>query len=142
MNFYTQRIPWYDLSHIVTKVLILTLGVCSTLSARYNTVAWVAVFTTAAVSVTSWQEFADSARKMERYTRAHMALKKLLAWWESLGEVEKNGKENISTLVRMSEAVIADERLAWLSTHQARVESLAPSKLDAEAQGHAQGRLE
>ena len=70
------------------------------------------------VSITSWSEFSDTSRKMERYSRAHMQLKKLLAWWEALGEVEKASKGNITSLVRSAEAIISDERLAWMSTSQ------------------------
>ena len=74
------------------------------------------VVTTLSVTFTSWSEFSDTARKLERYTRAHVGLRKLLTWWESLGEVEKASKENITSLVQRVDQVISDEHLAWIST--------------------------
>ena len=43
-------------------------------------------------------------------------MKKLLNWWDSLDEVEKASTETISRLIQRSEAIIADERIAWVST--------------------------
>ena len=50
---------------------------------------WVVLATATAAAITSWVEFSDAARKAERYTRALYSLRKLLAWWASLGQVEK-----------------------------------------------------
>merc|ERR1712113_754715 len=67
-------------------------------------------------AVLSWSEFSEIVRKIERYTRAVRALKKLCSWWHVLTDVERSGTENISLLVDTCEAIIADERLAWQST--------------------------
>lgn len=77
---------------------------------------WVTIATATAAATTSWNEFTDAGRKAERYTRALYSLRKLLAWWASLGQVERASREAITHLISSSEAIIADERLAWMST--------------------------
>ena len=78
--------------------------------------AWVMVATAAATIVTSWSEFSEDARKVERYSSAVNALKNLLAWWMSLGEVEKASRESIAHLVLEAEAIISQEQRSWTST--------------------------
>ena len=58
----------------------------------------------------------DATRKAERYTRAVSALKVLLAWWASLGDVEQASKASITRLILTAEGIIADEKIAWTST--------------------------
>ena len=103
-------------SGYIFKVALLLLIVSSSFLARYEQVAWTTIVTSAAASITSWIEFSDSARKLERYTRLVRALKNLLSWWNSLSEVEKASTETIATLVCTSEDILSEERLAWIST--------------------------
>ena len=56
------------------------------------------------------------------------SMKKLLNWWTSLSEVEKASTETISHLIHSGEAIISDERVAWMSTATAN-----------RAQAHADG---
>ena len=37
-------------------------------------------------------------------------------WWDTLGEVDKAGVENVCRLIEHGEAAINSERLAWQST--------------------------
>jgi hypothetical protein len=53
---------------------------------------------------------------VERYSSAVNALKKLLRWWMSLGEVEKASRESITHLVLEAEAIISEEHHSWTST--------------------------
>ena len=69
-----------------------------------------------AAAVTSWTEFSDAARKTERYTRAVIELENLLSKWKSLSDVEKSSTTSISSLIHTAESIIADERVAWVST--------------------------
>jgi hypothetical protein len=39
----------------------------------------------AAAAVTTWIEFSDVVRKVERYSNAVNSLKQLMAWWKVLG---------------------------------------------------------
>eukprot|EP00966_Prymnesium_polylepis_P002194 50440-Prymnesium_polylepis.1 len=98
------------------QVFILLFGASASVLARYERVSWVAIVTAASSALTSWVEFSSSEQKVERYTRAVTALQKLLGWWDSLAEVQKASKSTISNLVRTSESIISEERLAWTST--------------------------
>ncbi len=96
LAFYSKRVPKYTNHGFVLKVTILLLGVTSSVLARYEMLAFVMVATAAATAVTSWAEFSEDARKVERYSSAVNSLEKLLSWWHSLGEVRQhatNGKQ-------------------------------------------------
>merc|ERR1719311_281237 len=99
---------------------------------RYELMTWVVVVCALSSAFTSWMEFADSARKVERYTRAITALKKLLSWWKSLTEVERASTDSISTLINTSESIIAQERLAWVSTASKKRDADESTKVDLE----------
>ena len=115
-HFYTRRIPVYARRLLVFKLLLLTCVGGSALLSRYGLVAWTTVVTAFSSALVTWSEFSDLSRKLERYTRLVRNLKKLLSWWCSLSEVEKASTQNIAVLVRTSEAVIAEEQSAWIST--------------------------
>ena len=90
--------------------------VISSVLAHYQMLAFVMIATAAATGVTSWAEFSEDARKVERYSSAVNGLKKLLNWWDSLGEVEKASRESIAHLVLEAEAIISQEQRSWTST--------------------------
>jgi len=116
MDFFQSRIPIYTRHRFVFKVIVMLLGASTAVLSRYSLVSWVVAVASLSSAVTSWIEFCDTARKVERYTRAITSLQKLLSWWKSLTEVERASTENISMLVVTSESIIAQERLAWVST--------------------------
>merc|ERR1712146_153216 len=92
------------------------MGAASSTLAYLDLAAKVVFVTSAAAAFTSWAEFSDSSRKVERYNRAIRSLKKLRAFWDVLSDVEKAATENITTLVLTSESIMSDERSAWQST--------------------------
>ena len=91
-----------------------------------------AIFTAAATGVTSWSEFSESQRKMERYSGAVGSLQDLLTWWNSLDEVHRASKEAIGRLIHGAEAAINLEQIAWTSSGQ--------QKSDAQQEGNAQSK--
>lgn len=116
IDFYALRVPEYTNHGFVLKIAILLFGVASSVLARYNMLSWVLVSTAAATVLTSWSEFSEDARKVERYSSALNALKMLLSWWDSLGEVEKASRESITHLVLEAESIISEEQRSWTST--------------------------
>jgi hypothetical protein len=114
--FFKKRVPVYTRRRLAMKVLIMLLGVAASILAQYKILPAVTVVSAFASIATSWMEFADAGRKVERYTRAITSMKKLLSWWKSLSEVERAATENISMLINTSESIISQERLAWVST--------------------------
>lgn len=116
MLFYQQRLPSYARRQYMLMGLLLTCTIATAVLSRYGLAPYVVTITSLAAAVTSWSEFADLRRKMERYNRAIRTLRKLLSFWMSLTEVEKASTEAISHLVMMGESAIADERLGWSST--------------------------
>lgn len=125
MDFYQERIPTYARQIMVSKLQILFAAVTCSILARYGLEQWVIVVASGAAAVTSWIEFEDKSRKVERYNRAVQALKKLVAWWESLAEMEKQMPETIARLIKDAEMIISEERAAWISTaHQSSTSAL------------------
>ena len=97
---------------------MLLCSVASSLLAHMRLGSIVIVVTAARGALVSWDEFSDSSRKVDRYTRAVRALKDLILWWDALTDVEQQSQEHISTLIQAAEGIIADERAAWMSTTQ------------------------
>ena len=110
MHFYQLRIPEYS------RAMLLTLGVFSILAsalAFFGYADIVVVVTAGGAAVTSYLEFADTQRKIERYTHAVRSIQKLLNWWITLEAVERAGVEATSQLLSTGESIISEERLAW-----------------------------
>ena len=129
--FYERRTPAYVAHRYTIKFLLLLCTLVATVLARYHVFSAVVGVTSAAAALTSWQEYADVARKTERYTRAAFELENLLSWWKSLSEVEKASKAVIAELIHTGEGIISEERLAWMST---------PSQRDAATTGGGDAR--
>jgi len=116
MSFYKKRIPIYTRRRAALKTTLLLCALTASALAYFRKSTWVVVVTALAGTVTSWSEFADMSRKVQRYTGAIQNIKKLLVWWNTLSDVEKAGVENIASLIEGGEAVISEERVAWKST--------------------------
>ena len=114
--FYRQRLPWRSRQRTFLKLLLLGTTVAAAVLARQNFSTYVTIVTAFAAVVTSYSEFADNSRKMERYTRAIVAVKSLLTWWHSISPVEKASKLSVNHLILTGESILAEERLGWQAT--------------------------
>lgn len=141
--FYEQRTPWYAAQHYIVKFLLLGCTLAATLLVRYQLNTWVVAVTSGAAALTSWQEYTDVSRKTERYTRAAFELQNVHSWWKSLSEVEKASKSTIAQLIHQGEGIIAEERLAWMSTaNQSHSTSTEKSDADHESSAEMSGKKE
>ena len=113
MTFYQARIPQYTRSAMIMLLMLGMFSVVASALAFFGYADFVVVVTAAGASITSYLEFSDTQRKIERYTRAVRAIKKLLNWWTTLDVVERAGVDATSTLLTTGESIISDERLAW-----------------------------
>ena len=116
LAFYARRIPINMRRIYLLKMSVLALGVAASMLAHYEYLSWVTVCTAASTSVTSWQEFTDASAKVERYSTSVIALKMLLSWWDSQGEVQRATKESVANLVKTAEAIISEEQLSWTAS--------------------------
>lgn len=135
IDFYQDRIPKYALQRYTMRFVILFCTMAATLASSYGDMFIVVGVVSLSAAMTSWTEFSDVASKTERYTRAVFALTNLLSWWNSLSPVEKASTGTISHLIHTAEAVISDERLAWLSTASKHNQQETGSRLDDESKG-------
>jgi len=119
--FFQRRTPSYSRQRYCVKVVLLLCTLAATIFSYHELAHWVIGVTSGAAALTSWQEYTDVGRKIERYTHAAISLRNVLSWWKSLSEVEKASKTNISELIHSAERIISEERLAWMSTaHEAQ----------------------
>ena len=122
LNFYRRRIPQYSRNRIILRIILFLCTVVGSVIAYLTSTfqnafsPYTMVVTSAAAATTSWTEFSDVDRKCERYTRATVSLQNLLSNWKSLPEVEKSSPVEINNLIRSCEVIISDERCAWVST--------------------------
>lgn len=77
---------------------------------------YVAAVSALTAAITSWSEFTDVGRKLERYSSAIHSIKKHVDCWDSLGQVEKSSVPKITQLVLGGEALIMGELSGWRST--------------------------
>ena len=135
MDFYQSRLPKYARARNLTRILVILAGSGGAVLSYFRLTAYVIAITSFASAVVSWSEFSETGRKLERYSSAVRSLKKVVAWWQTLTDVERAGADNISMLVTMAEDIIADERQAWKST-ASRLE------MEARGRGEAAGELQ
>ena len=118
LAFYKRRIPQYAHDRYIVKAILILLTSAASAISAYGLSVWALVIASAATAITSWTEFADTSRKVERYTKAVVELENLISHWKSLTEVEKASPVTIYNVVLTGESIISDERVAWLSTAQ------------------------
>lgn len=116
IRFYRGRIPGSQRRRYACKLIILLSTVAAAILSRYEYVQYVTIVAACSSAVSTLAEFQDSTRKLERYSRAIAALENLLTWWESKKPIEQSSRANVSHLISEGEAIIANERLAWVST--------------------------
>jgi hypothetical protein len=113
MEFYQSRLPKYNqIGMIMLTALGLLAGSASALS-YFGYANFVVVVTSAGTAITSYLEYSNTQRKLERYTIAVNSIIKLINWWSTIDSVERAGAPAISKLVVGGEAIIGEERLAW-----------------------------
>ena len=116
MEFYQKRLPVYSRRRLMCRAFLLLCSVATAVLSHYNGASFVVAVAAAAAAMVSWTEYSDVERKMVRYTKSVRALKELMYWWMSLGEVEKASLEVIDHLLQSSEAIINNETISWVST--------------------------
>jgi hypothetical protein len=116
MHFYQERLPVYSRARWALRTVILCCSAGSAILSYLDLASYVVMVTSLAGAIISWTEFSEIGKKIERYSRAVRSLKKLLAWWDVLTDVERAGTDNISSLIETAESIIADERQAWQAT--------------------------
>jgi hypothetical protein len=121
--FYQRRVPDYNRYRLLQTFLLLSGTFAASICSRYELPATVTVVVALTGVITSWVEFSDSDRKVERYSGAARQLRKLRLWWQHLDELERMTHSNISKLIETAEATISEERSAWISTNQQEVDS-------------------
>ena len=120
LTFYRQRVPRYAIWRYVYKAILAILAATAAVLSAYDCTAYALIVSSAAAMVTSWVEFTDIGHKIERYTRAIIAIGNHLSFWKSLSEVEKASPVMIGNLVQTGENIISDERIAWQLTGQSK----------------------
>lgn len=133
LSFYQRRIPQYARSRYILKAILVLLTTAASAVSAYGLSVWALVIAAAVSMLTSWSEFVDTGRKVERYTKAVVDLKNLTSYWKHLTYFEKASPVTIRDVVMAGESTISDERVAWLSTAQ-------KSPADKEGEGSDQGK--
>ena len=116
--FYQGRVPDYNRYRLLQTLLLLSGTLAASICSRYEWPAMVTVIVALTGVITSWVEFSDSGRKVERYSGAARQLRKLRLWWQHLDELERITHSKVSKLIETAEATISEERTAWISTNQ------------------------
>jgi len=119
-RFYQSRIPRRVRWRFTLQVLVFLCSATSAALAYFEFPSYVAIISALAAAVTSWTEFTDAGRKIERYSAAVRSIKNVHSWWLSISEVEKASSESIARLLLTGEGIITNEHRAWQSTASAK----------------------
>jgi hypothetical protein len=112
-TFYQNRVPGYVRQRWFLHVAAVVCTTCGAIFGYYGLQGAVAALSALAGAFTSWSEFCDVGRKLERYSNSIRSIKKLLAWWESLSDVDQSSVPNITRLVLDGEQIIMGELGGW-----------------------------
>ena len=127
---YQRKIPWfYNWRRFWELVLAVCMVAGATMSFLPPLSPFVAIATSLAAATTSWNSHDDLSKRIVRYTTAVRSLERLMWWWKSLDDIERSNVEFISRLIEDGEAIISNERLAWLTA--ARKEEADRQGVDA-----------
>jgi hypothetical protein len=114
-EFYKTRVPQYARWKVFLQILAIILSACGSVLVFADASEYVVIVSAVAGAATSWAEFMDVSRKLERYTTTIRSIKKLRTIWDSLEKVEKNTIARITQLVEQGESIISSETGAWSS---------------------------
>jgi hypothetical protein len=114
-DFYKNRLPMYSRKKDILQYLSILLSACGSLLVFLDASEYVVIVSSVAGALTSWAEFRDVSRKLERYNNTLRSIKKLLSFWDSLDKVDKNSSARITQLVENGEAIISSETGSWSS---------------------------
>ena len=128
LDFYGKRVPVYTRARLLQVLLVLSGALAASILSRYKLLGLTTMVTALTGAITSWVEFSDTERKVERYTTAKRQMRKLLSWWKHLGEIERKNQGHISRLIMTAESIISEERTAWISTTSASKDEGAAEK--------------
>lgn len=115
VDFFQERIPRRMRHRQFLVVLILVCTTAASALAIYGLSLYVVIVTALTSAISTWDEYSDLTRKIERYNGVVGGVDKLILWWKSLGPVEQAGVDNITLLVERGEAILEQERSAWQS---------------------------
>lgn len=108
LEFYRRRIPEYTRHAALFKLVIPLLAVGASVCALMEQDEMVILLVAGVVGLTTWTQLTNAQRKVERYSHAAVSLKKVLVWWNSLGDVEKAANASIDRLVLEAERIILE----------------------------------
>lgn len=112
-EFYQRRLPGYVRQRYFYHCLAIMCTTTGAVFGYYGMEGFVAGMSAIAGAITAWTEFIDVGRKLERYSSAIRSIKKIIAWWESLTDVDQSSVANISRLVLEGERIIMGELSGW-----------------------------
>jgi hypothetical protein len=115
-EFYQERVPRYSRRKDFLQTLSVLLSACGSILVFFDASQYVVIVSSVAGAATSWSEFRDVSRKLERYTTTIRSIRKLKSFWDSLDKVDKNSTARITQLVGSGETIITSETGSWNST--------------------------
>eukprot|EP00428_Durinskia_dybowskii_P042868 CAMPEP_0170280552 /NCGR_PEP_ID=MMETSP0116_2-20130129/40290_1 /TAXON_ID=400756 /ORGANISM="Durinskia baltica, Strain CSIRO CS-38" /LENGTH=907 /DNA_ID=CAMNT_0010531883 /DNA_START=1 /DNA_END=2721 /DNA_ORIENTATION=+ len=118
-DFYQKKIPKCAGEYRLYQACLLLSSVASVLIVSMSSAqALTAVVAAISASVMAWQEFTGVEKKLDRHSNIANILEQTLLWWQALPADEKKDLNNTEKLIISVEALIAGERVAWMSDTQ------------------------
>jgi hypothetical protein len=131
-HYQNRILPCNIWSHF-WKLALLALSVSTAVLAHAEQHEPVPIVIAVTMGITSWVAFRALDKKLAKYTATVRALDDQLAWWSSLGEIEKAGKATINQLVLETERIITNESVDWASKPAERTRDETSEKISPQS---------
>ena len=95
LAFYQRRLPIYYRVRSICELLICLGTLASTALAFMHLEAWTPAAAAIVFTVTSWVEFSDVNKKLNRFSDTIQQIDTICNWWQSLSDVDR---ANVSRL--------------------------------------------
>ena len=81
LMYYKKKIPIYARGRAITQTLLVLGSAASAVLAIAELSEWAAIVSVSTVSITAYQEFCGTSKKMSRYSHTVHGLEELIFWW-------------------------------------------------------------
>jgi hypothetical protein len=115
-RFYQNKLPLYYRTRAISEMLLLFSMFAGTILAFMKLSEWAALATSFSAATAAWKGFAETDKKLSRYSNTVEKLASTVLWWRQLSEVEQASLSKVDVLISTCEGIFEREHDAWLST--------------------------
>ncbi len=119
IGHFKQRVPFYFTFRIFSQIVQVGGSIIISAFAIWGYLEWTAAVSIVVAAVAAYVEFHGTESKLQRTSAMIHGLKELIAWWETLPDIDRASGDKIDRLITTAEDMLNRDFMAWRSTSQA-----------------------